>query len=45
MRKWMIWATTSTLFLLVNFHRFALAIISDKLMASFAIAAVGLGGV
>ena len=44
MRKWMIWATTSALFLLVNFHRFALGVISDKLMATFQIAAVGLGG-
>lgn len=44
MRKWLIWTTTSLLYLLVNFHRFALGVISDKLMAAFQIAAVGLGG-
>ncbi|MFQ5846209.1 MAG: MFS transporter [Candidatus Methylomirabilales bacterium] len=44
MRKWMIWVAASALYLLVNFHRFALGVISDQLMAAFAIAAVGLGG-
>jgi MFS family permease len=44
MRKWLIWATASALYLLVNFHRFAMGVISDQLMAAFAIAAVGLGG-
>lgn len=44
MRKWLIWATASALYVLVNFHRFALGVISDQLMAAFAIAAVGLGG-
>jgi len=44
MRKWIIWAAASALYLLVNFHRFALGVISDELMAAFAIAAVGLGG-
>ena len=44
MRKWIIWATATALYLFVNFHRFALGIISDQLMAAFKIAAVGLGG-
>jgi MFS family permease len=44
MRKWMIWITASALYVLVNFHRFAMGVISDQLMAAFAIAAVGLGG-
>ncbi len=44
MRKWMIWVVTSLLYVLVNFHRFALGVISDKLMAAFQIAAVELGG-
>ena len=44
MRKWIIWATATSLYLFVNFHRFALGIISDQLMAAFKIAAVGLGG-
>ncbi|MFQ5961398.1 MAG: MFS transporter, partial [Candidatus Methylomirabilales bacterium] len=44
MLKWIIWVTATVLYLLVNFHRFALGIISDQLMAAFNIAAVGLGG-
>ena len=44
MRKWVIWVTASALYVLVNFHRFAMGVISDQLMAAFAIAAVGLGG-
>ncbi len=44
MRKWMIWSTSSALYVLVNFHRFAMGVISDQLMAALAIAAVGLGG-
>lgn len=44
MRKWIMWVAASALYLLVNFHRFALGVISDQLMAAFAIAAVGLGG-
>lgn len=44
MRRWVAWATTTLLFLLVTFHRFALAVIAADLMAAFATAAVGLGG-
>ncbi|MCI0370507.1 MAG: MFS transporter, partial [candidate division NC10 bacterium] len=38
------WAAAALLFLLVTFHRFALAVIAADLMATFATAAVGLGG-
>ena len=44
MRRWVAWAAATFLFLLVTFHRFALAVIAADLMAAFAMAAVGLGG-
>jgi MFS family permease len=40
----MAWGAATLLFLLVTFHRFALAVIAADLMAAFATAAVGLGG-
>ena len=40
----MAWAAATFLFLLVTFHRFALGVIAADLMAAFATAAVGLGG-
>lgn len=44
MRRWVAWAAATLLFLLVTFHRFALGVIAADLMAAFATAAVGLGG-
>lgn len=44
MRRWVAWAAATFLFLLVTFHRFALGVIAADLMAAFATAAVGLGG-
>lgn len=44
MRRWVAWAAAAFLFLLVTFHRFALGVIAADLMAAFATAAVGLGG-
>jgi len=44
MRRWVAWAAAALLFLLVTFHRFALGVIATDLMAAFATAAVGLGG-
>ncbi|MGH7407536.1 MAG: MFS transporter [Candidatus Methylomirabilales bacterium] len=44
MRRWVAWGAATFLFLLVTFHRFALGVIAADLMAAFATAAVGLGG-
>jgi MFS family permease len=44
MRRWVAWGAATLLFLLVTFHRFALGVIATDLMATFATAAVGLGG-